>query len=378
MKLLVIGGTGVLSSAVVAEALKNNIEVTVINRGRSGRQSPEDVHQIIADYRDTDYMQTILKDLHFDAVIDFICYTPAQIEYSVNLLHSISNQYIFISTTCVYNSEILGIKKEDSEKVLKSWNYSVNKWKCEEFLLKKSKDLVFNYTIIRPCVTYDDTRIPYGIMPEYGYHWTFIARIINGKPILRWDGGDTRWNMMRVEDFAVGVVGLIGNPLAYGEAFNLSGDTAYSWNDVLKSIEFEIGVSPVIIDISSEEYMKAYPGRQGEIIGRSLDLIVDNSKIKNVVPSYATKISLRDGIKKTINAYINQNYQKGIDYAFDGDTDRIISTILRNRKSNKDSRKLKFINYLGKCSFIDRVTYISHRYNSYFLSLIIKIIRCIK
>ena len=374
MKLLIVGGTGVLSSAVVAEALKNNIEVTIINRGRSGRRPPEGVKQIIADYRDSDYMQTVLNGLHFDAVIDFICYTLDQIEYSVNLFHSISKQYIFISTACVYNTEISGVKREDSEKVLKTWDYSVNKWKCEEYLQQKSKELGFNYTIVRPCVTYDDTRIPYGIMPAYGYHWTFIARIISGKPILRWEAGETKWNMMRVEDFAIGVVGLIGNTSAYGEAFNLSGDKAYSWNDVLTAIESEIGVSPIIIDITSEEYKKAYPNRQGEIVGRSLDLIVDNSKIKRVVPAYTTTISLQEGIRKTLQAYRSQNYQKGIDYSFDGDTDRIISSILRKHNNERYTKELKFVDYLGNCSFMDRVNYISHKYNSSFLRLIVKII----
>ena len=378
MKLLIIGGTGVLSSAVVVEALKRNIEVTIINRGRNGRQAPEGVRQITADYRDYNAMQTVLNGLHFDAVIDFICYTPSQIEYSVSLLHEVADQYIFISTTCVYNTEIPGIKQENSEKVLKHWDYSINKWHCEEILQQKSRELGFNYTIIRPCVTYDDTRIPYGIMPQYGYHWTFIARILNGKPILRWDGGDTRWNMMRVEDFAIGVVGLIGNSDSYGEAFNLSGDSAYSWNDVLASIESEIGVAPILIDITSEEYKKAYPSRQGEIIGRSLDSIVDNSKIKGIVPSYTTNISLQEGIGKTIKAYKKQNFQKGIDYAFEGDTDRIIAAILKKRNEQKILKRLRFVDYIGNSTFMDRVIYVLHRYKNPVLSIVAKVINRLK
>lgn len=374
MNLLIIGGTGVLSSAVAVEALKRNIEVTIINRGRNGRKAPEGVRQITADYRDYNAMQSVLIGLHFDAVIDFICYTPSQIEYSVSLLHAVADQYVFISTTCVYNTEIPGIKQENSEKVLKHWDYSINKWHCEEVLQQKSKELGFNCTIIRPCVTYDDTRIPYGIMPQYGYHWTFIARILSGKPILRWDGGDTRWNMMRVEDFAIGVVGLIGNSSSYGEAFNLSGDTAYSWNDVLASIETEIGVAPILIDITSEEYKKSYPSRQGEIIGRSLDSIVDNSKIKSIVPSYTTNISLQEGISKTIKAYKEQNFQKGIDYAFEGDTDRIITAILRKRNDKKLLKRLRFIDYIGNCTFRDRIIYFLHRYKNPVLSIVSKMI----
>lgn len=378
MNLLIIGGTGVLSSAVVAEALQNGIEVTIVNRGRSGRKVPNGVKLIIADYRDYNHVKHLLDGFHYDAVIDFICYTPDQIEYSIDLLHSIADQYIFISSTCVYNTEIPGIKNEDSDKVLKSWDYSVNKWRCEEIVQERAKELGFNYTIIRPCVTYDDSRIPYGVMPPYGYHWTFIARILNGKPILRWDGGNTKWNMMRVEDFAIGVIGLVGNTNSYGEAFNISGDTAYSWNEVLECIESQISVSPIIVDITSEDYMKSCPNRKGEISGRSLDCIVDNTKIKIVVPSYTTTVSLQEGIKMTLEAYKTQNYQKGIDYAFDGDTDRIISSFLKRRDNNSINKTLGFVDYLGNSTTKDRVIYYLHKYNNPLFTMIHKLLRYFK
>lgn len=347
MKLLIIGGTGVLSSAVVKEALANNISVTIVNRGKNGRSVPNGVEVITADYRNEAIMRSKLEGRHFDSVIDFICFTQPQIKYSINLLHSYADQYIFISTTCVYNTEIPGIKREDSEKVLTSWNYSVDKWECEKYLAKESRNLGFNYTIVRPCVTYDDTRIPYGIMPPYGYHWTFISRILNHKPIIRWDGGSARWNMMRVEDFAVGVVGLLGNKKSFGEAYNLSGDEAYSWNDVLNAIEKCIGVEPIIFDITSEEYMQSYPSKKGEISGRAKDAIVDNSKIKQIVPSYHTKYNLEEGIQLTIDAYRDQNYQKGIDYTYDGETDRIIERYCKSKGVNSSEFNLSFIDYIG-------------------------------
>lgn len=357
MKLLIIGGTGVLSSAVVNEALVQGFSVTIVNRGKKKNAIPSGVELIKADYRNETVMREMLEGRHFDAVIDFICYTKQQIEYSINLLHSIAEQYVFISTTCVYNTELPGVKNEDSEKVLKSWSYSVDKWECEKLLTQKAKELDFNYTIIRPCVTYDNTRIPYGIMPPYGYHWTFIARILNGKPILRWDSGTTRWNMMRVEDFAVGVVGILGNKKAYGEAFNLSGDDVYTWNDVLSAIEKTIGVKPIIFDITSQEYMQFYPDKKGEISGRSLDAIVDNSKIKSIVPEYATKYSLNEGIAMTINAYKEENYQRGIDYKFDGDTDRIIATLSKRKNIDIKGLNLHFIDYLGNASRADKRAY---------------------
>lgn len=357
IKLLLIGGTGVLSSAVVNEALSKQIDVTIVNRGRKKNVIPDNIHFIRVDYRDRELMRSKLAGLHFDTVIDFICYNKKQIAYSIDLLHDIADQYIFISTTCVYDTRESGIKDEDSKKVLPDWDYSVNKWECECYLKEQAEILGFNYSIVRPCVTYDDTRIPYGVMPYYGYHWTFCARILNGKPILRWGGGTTRWNMMRVEDFAIGVVGIVGNKKAYGEAFNLSGDTPYSWNDVLSVLAKELGKEPVVFDISTEEYQAGYPDRKGEIAGRSLDAIVSNEKIKAFVPDFRTTYTLESGLKKTIEAYKRENYQLGIDWRFDAATDRIIRVLCKQKSISPDNYVLGFVDYLGTATKADRKVY---------------------
>lgn len=378
MKLLIIGGTGVLSSAVVAEALSRKIDVTIVTRGKKKRDVIDGVTQIKADYRDRDLMVSKLAGLHYDAVIDFICYTKKQIEYSINLLSGVADQYIFISTACVYNTRIPGIKSEESEKVLPEWDYSVNKWECECFLKEQASRLNFNYSIVRPCITYDDTRIPYGIMPLYGYHWTLCSRILYGKPVLRWDGGNVRWNMMRVEDFAVGVVGIIGNRKCYSEAFNISGDTPYTWNDVLTTLGELLGREPIVFDLTSEEYKACYPDRNGEIVGRSLDLVVSNKKIKEYVPEYTTTYSLKEGLRKTINAYKENNYQLGIDWRYDAATDRIVKTISRKRGKSSDSYNLSFIDYIGTATRADKRIYWMefHRFNVFVLgySLFIRLI----
>lgn len=357
MKLLIIGGTGVLSSAVVNEALKQNIEVTIVNRGKKKNVIPNGVRLIKADYRNEAIIKKELAGKHYDAVIDFICFNLKQIEYSINLLHKFADQYIFISTTCVYNTSLPGIKNEESEKVLKTWDYSINKWDCEKYLVKEGKELGFNYTIIRPCITYDDTRIPYGIMPPYGYHWTFVARILEGKPIIRWNGGTTRWNMMRVEDFAVGVVGVLGNPKAYGEAFNVSGDDSYSWNDVINALENLLGEKAVIFDMSSDEYGNYLSEKKGELTGRSLDQIVDNSKIKSIVKGFSSKYGLEEGMRKTLDAYRTENYQHGIDWYFDALTDYIIKKQCKIKHQNVSMYNLGFCDYLGNSTKKDKKQY---------------------
>ena len=353
LKLLVVGGTGVLSTAVVKEALHKGIGVSMINRGNRPDRIPAGVELIQCDIRDTERLKSLLEGRRFDAVIDFICYTREQIARSLALFQDHADQYVFISSACVYDTSLPGLKAEDAPKGFKDWNYSTDKWDCEQYLVQKAGEVNLNYTIVRPCITYDDTRIPYGIMPPYGYHWTLVARILNDKPVITWDGGSARWNMMRVEDFAVGLVGLVGNPAAYGQAFNICGDEPTSWNEMLDTLGEILGKAVKKVDMTSEQLKKYCPGRAGEIAGRAADAIIDNSKIKQFVPEFRQTISLEEGIRKTLEAYKSQNYQKGIDWRFDAHWDYFA----RKEYYEKGHIKVGFIDYLKNASLKDRLVY---------------------
>ena len=357
MNLLIIGGTGLLSGAVVEEALRQKIEVTIVNRGLKSKNVPDNVHVIIADYRNKDVLLSALTGKHFDAAIDFSCFNEEQIKYSLDVLSPFCSQYVFISSACVYDYSKPGIKSEDDAKVFKDWDYSINKWNCECYLTKIAKNKNLNFTIIRPCITFDDSRIPYGIAPTYGFHWTLVGRILAGKPIIRWNGGTTKWNMMRVEDFATGIVGIIGNEKAYNQAFNISGDYAYSWNDVMECVGNVIGKKVVYYDISSEEYASIVPDMRGRIFGRSFDLICNNQKIKNIVPNFATTYDLMSGIEKTINGYTNNHYQRGIDFSFDALMDATIKKSCKIHGIKSRDYKLGFVDYLGSATIKDRLKY---------------------
>ena len=364
MKLLIIGGTGCLSTAVTAEALKQDWSITMINRGK--REIPSGVELLRFDCNAYEDIGDALAGRYFDAVIDFLCYTPRQLEKSFQLYSRFADQYVYISSCAVYDTRISGLLNEESPKPLPLWQYSVDKWESEGILARMATKANKKYTVIRPSVTYGDTRIPYGIMPMYGFHWTWIGRILSGKPIIRWNGGINRCNMMRVEDFAVGCVGLLGNEAAYGEAYNICGDEKPTYNQVLSCVSEILGKEIVTVDVSSEFYAKEMPGRAGEILGgRSIDAVNGNMKIKSVVPSFRQTIGLRDGIEMTINAYKNQNYQRGIDWTFDAETDRIIAKWCRLNKVAKRKYKLNFVDYIGNATIHDRLTYfrVVHREN---------------
>ena len=355
MKLLVVGGTGVISYAVVMEALKQGIEVTCINRGRSkSQQLPKEVGLIIADYHNKDVITKELKGKYFDAVIDVICYKPSDIEYSVSLFKDVCTQYIFFSSCAVYNKGKGDyVCNEESPLINSIWNYSISKVECENKLVELAAKYNLIYTIVRPAVTYGNTRIPYGITPPYGYHGTLIQRIINNKPIVLWDEGRAFSTITRVEDFAIGLVGLLGNPKAYNEIFNVVGDERYHWKDVIDELGRILNRHPVYLNISKEQLAQEMPDRKGEILGgRGISQLLDNTKLKSVVPNFKTTIGLAEGLRSTVNYYLENDYLYGIDYRFDAVWDRIAY-----KYEPKRFKGIHFIDYLNKSSFQDKITY---------------------
>lgn len=364
MTILIIGGTGVLSSAVVTEALKQGFKVTMINRGRRKKLIPNGVEVIVADKSDKKKIQSALKGRTFDAVMDYLCYSEKDTTESFNFYLQYTKQYFFISSCAVYNTSLGGTFREDSPKVLPIWDYSFNKWASEKHLMMLAADKDVKYTIIRPCVTYGDTRIPYGIAPQYGCHWTLIARIKNGKPLVRWNGGNNRCNMMRVEDFAVGVVGLIGNPLAYNEDFNICGDETPSFNEVLECLSELVGISPKLVDVESAFYAKELPEKAGEILGgRSIDAINSNEKIKRVVPAFRHTISLKEGMRMTYDAYARSDCQHGIDWKYEGETDGVIQNWCNRHHIDISGMNLHFIDYLDNADWKNKAIYYLSKYH---------------
>lgn len=352
MKVLIIGGTGTLSSPIVDECIRLDYDVTMINRGKRNRFINPKAELIKCDINDEDALKGFLKDRRFDCCIDFLVFNEQQLQKSLRVFTESchTKQYIFISSAQVYNTSNKGVKEEDTSELTQPlWSYSINKVKCEKLLKDYCNTKKINYTIIRPGVTYGDTRIPYGMDPKRGKHWTMIERIKAGKPIITWNNGENMLNLTHVDDFAIGAVGLIGNKMSYNEAFNVVGDYIYSWKEVLETIGKIINQNVKTIDIPVDYYaseLNEYV--RGRLKGgRAQDLCCSNKKLKSVVPEFKTNITLEEGIKKTINFYRKNGFCDGFDYVWDAECDRIISGYCS--KNNHPINNIRFVQY-NKCS----------------------------
>lgn len=302
MKTLIIGGTGNISAACVRLALSKGHEITLLNRGR--RALPdfgiEGAESLVADIHDESATAAILGDRQFDAVANFIAFTPAEIERDLRLFENRTAQYIFISSASVYQKPLANpFITESTPLVNPYWEYSRKKIACEERLVRAHRDTGFPHTIIRPSLTYEHV-IPLSIggWNDYGV----IERIRAGKPLLVHGDGTSLWTITHSRDFAKGFVGLLGNQRAIGENFHITSDEVLSWNQIYDAVGIASGCGPVKkVHLPSSWIVRAVPHMRGNLFGdKAVSALFDNSKIKSVVPEFLATTRFQDGIRETL------------------------------------------------------------------------------
>lgn len=352
MNVLLVGGTGLLSSAVASEARRQGLCVTMLTRGR--RPVPKWAESIICDCRDQKRLAALLEGRRFDAVVDFLSYRPDQLRESFSFFSRFTRQYVFISSYAVYDTSRTGLLDEDSPKGGIGWRYGEDKWACERLLEELSLGGDCRYTVVRPSITYGDTRIPYGVMPKYGWHWTLPARILAGKPVLTWNGGRNFINMMHVDDFATGVVGLLGNEQAMDTAFNVCGDEVHTYGEVLDELEKLLDRQVLRVDVPVDVYARAL-GRRADTFmgGRCHDARNSNDRLKSAVLAFGQRIKLRDGLARTLDYFRASPDHRLVDWSFDGMTDRVLAGL---------GIHASFVDYTGMASRRDYLAYGNERY----------------
>lgn len=298
MKILFIGGTGNISTAVSKLCVERGIDLYLLNRG-TNKVIIDGAKTITGDIHQPEKLSSTLQNHHWDAVVNWIAFDASDIERDINLFREKTDQYVFISSASVYQKPArFPYITESTPLVNPFWDYSRNKIACEEKLNAAYRDEGFPITIVRPSLTYD-TVIPVviGGWKEY----TIIDRIKRGKKIIVHGDGTSLWTITHASDFAKGFVGLLGHQQAIGHAFHITSDEILTWNQIYQNVAEAAGAEANIVHISSDFICQADSSFVGSLLGdKSHSVIFDNSKIKKFVPDFVATIPFKTGIKKTV------------------------------------------------------------------------------
>ena len=329
-KALFIGGTGTISAAITRQlAAEGEWDLTLLNRGNRNEGIPKNVHILKADIDDEVAVRSMIAGKQWDCVCDFIGFVPAQVERDWRLFKGRTKQYMYISSASAYQKPLTSpFITEGTPLVNPYWEYSRNKIACEDFLMGKFREEGFPVTIIRPSHTYGDRSVPLGVHGDNG-SWQVLKRMLEGKPVIIHGDGTSQWTLTHNSDFAKGFVGLMGNPKAIGEVFQITSDDTLTWNQIYETVADALGVPLKAVHVASEflDEVSPYDFRGGLIGDKANTVLFDNSKLKRAVPGFQATVRFEQGVRRTIeNILAHPEYQRE-DPVFDAWCDRVIAVL---------------------------------------------------
>lgn len=325
MKTLIIGGTGIISTAVTRLAVARGLEVSMLNRGR--RFEIEGARQIVADVADVSSARDAIGQETWDAVVDFVSFTPEDIAKRIQLLEGRARQYIFISSASAYQRPARHYLVTESTPLENPhWDYSRAKIACEEALMTARRQTGFPLTIVRPSLTYGDTIVPLAVN-SWPKSYTVVDRMRRGLPVVVPGDGSSLWTLTHNTDFAKGLVGLLGNPATIGHAFHITSDEVLDWNQIYQITARAAGVDePKLVRIASDFIASCDSEYEGSLLGdKSTSVVMDNAKIKHFVPDFVATTRYDQGIRQTIAWFDADPARREIDPQANAFYDKLIA-----------------------------------------------------
>jgi nucleoside-diphosphate-sugar epimerase len=328
MKLLFIGGTGLISSACSELAIERGHELFLLNRSASKKYSaPQHATVLQADvHADTAHLSALLAGQRFDAVVDFIAFSTQDVERDISLFRDKTDQFVFISSASAYQKPPQNyLITEETPLENPYWQYSRDKIACEDLLMKSFSEDGFPVTIIRPSLTYGPSQIPFSV-GSWLHPWTVIDRMKRGEKVIIPGDGTSLWVLTWNADFAKGLVGLLGNQKAVGEAFQITSDQVLNWNQIYLEAYQALGLAPNVVHIPSDFIAKFDEHAVGSLIGdKSNSVVFDNSKIKKFVPDYHCEVNWAEGLRRSLKWFEADISRQTVDDEMNKLWDRVIT-----------------------------------------------------
>jgi nucleoside-diphosphate-sugar epimerase len=319
---LLIGGNGIISSSVSKLAVERGFDVTLLNRGVSDTRPPiAGVRHVTGDAGDAASISQAIGSNDFDVVVNFRSFLPEQVRADIELFSGRTGQYVYISSASAYQKPVARLPITESTPLKNPWwQYSRDKIASEDALVAAYREADFPATIVRPSHTYDETLIPL----DGG--WTILDRMRRGVPIVVHGDGTSLWTLTHTRDFAKAFVGLLANPIAVGDTFQITSDFVYTWDAIAGMLATAAGVDPKIVHVASETIAAEIPDWGPGLLGdKAHSVVFDNSKVKTVVPEYSATIPFSQGAREIIDWYDAAESRRAVDDALNSSLDALVS-----------------------------------------------------
>ena len=321
LSVLFLGGSGVISSACSWRAVEQGLDLSVLNRGKSTlRPLPTQAHQLVADVDDARSVEEAIGDRHFDAVVDWLAFTPEQVRARTDLFRGRTGQYVFISSASAYQTPPARLPITESTPLRNPyWEYSRDKIACEDLLTSLYRDEGYPVTVVRPSHTYDKTTVP------FDGKWTAVERMRQGKQVVVHGDGTSLWTLTHHRDFARAFVPLLGHSRTLGEAFHITSDDVLTWDQIAQALAAAVGVEPRIVHVPSDAIAAVDPEWGAGLLGdKAHSMVFDNNKVRSVNGGYVASTPFEQGAREIVGWHDEDPTRRGVDDRLEAVMDRLV------------------------------------------------------
>ncbi|OXM86550.1 NAD-dependent epimerase/dehydratase family protein [Paenibacillus rigui] len=323
MKVLVLGGTGVISRAIVQKALAAQHEVAVFNRGSKNHLFSSEVECIVGDKTNREQFRALMAGRKFDAVIDMISFDASDAQFTVDTFQDHAGQLVFCSSSAAYKRPFRTTPiVEDAEELYDSENfpYAYHKANMERYLRQVIVQGEIPVTIIRPSLTYGIGCANLGVLRQ---NYNIVQRIRSRKPLVMFGDGTLPWSFSFAPDVAKAFVGAVGNERMFGQSYHATSEELHVWQDLYLEFGKLLGIEPQLVHFSSAMLKEANPALFGHLFyEKSYAGLFDNSKLKRDLPGYQAEISLASGLAMLLDWYEREGH--AVDEAKDRLEDELV------------------------------------------------------
>ncbi len=300
MRVLIIGGTGLISTGIVKALQGRNADITVFNRGKTDNRLPESVRQMHGNRDEPGALTALANEPRFDAVIDMICFNPEQAKADIATFAGKTEHFVFCSTVCTYGNTQTDVPTHEGIAQRPVSTYGKNKVLCEELFNEAHANKKFAVTIFRPSHTFGPGG---GIINNLGWNRDFVDRLRKGRPIIISGDGHGLWQSAYADDVGVGFAHALGRRSTFGEAYNIVGPEFFTWDQYTQRTAQAIGAPEPNITHIPTDALLAINAKRFVAIAEIFRYhgIYDNTKILRDIPEYRPGATpFEEGVRHTV------------------------------------------------------------------------------
>ena len=300
MKVLIVGGTGLISTQITRQLLERGDEVTLFNRGMTPLPGVSGIQVVRGDRTNYPRFEEQIAALGaFDCVIDMVCFTPDEAHSAVRAFRGRADQVVFCSTVTVFNKAGDGYPLDEQAPRNKPvGDYAQKKSLCEDVFVDAARSGELPVTILRPGPTYGEGR---GVFNTFGLTTTYLDRIRKGKPVVVHGDGNALTVVCYADDVARGFVGACGNRVTLGKTYNVTGEEWLTWNRYHEKVAEAMGApKPRLVHIPTELLAKVSPQRAAFIVNDLHFVNIFDTRAARADLGFRYTIPFLDGVRRIV------------------------------------------------------------------------------